>query len=516
LKIGPGHVTIYVWLKLLFLLFCSTFHTKGIAMRRSLCVALCSFVLFVSPGAALLGQDVAPPAAEKAKPATAKVETGKFVVETTLKGTIAADDAAELRLNLKAWLGPYAVKAAVPHGARVKKGQVVMELDTTKIDIAIREARLDREIAETAFKQLKGELPILEKLLPINLAAAERDKRIADEDLKRYNDVEREQAKKSAAFGLESQQHRLEYAMEELKQLQQMYRDKDLTEETEEIILKRQKHQIEQLEFYLASQKVQHERQMQLDMPRRDQQMQDAADKAALAQQRSAATLPLELEQKKLALRKAEAELAKVDERFKNLESDRSSMILLAPSDGIAGHGSAERGQWNTATISNRLKPQGTVQANEVVMTIAADGARSLLADVNEADLHLLKEGLTGQATPTGFPNVKLPARLASLSSVPRTGSSYEAQVALEVPAGTNVAPGMTATAKFVAYRKDDALLVPSSAVFKDDGSDASYVLVKTDGEPTRTEVRTGHSAGGKTEILDGVKAGTEILTAKP
>ena len=46
-----------------------------------------------------------------------------------------------------------------------------------------------------------------------------------------------------------------------------MYRDKDLTEETEEMILKRQKHQIEQLEFYLASQKIQHERQMQLDIP---------------------------------------------------------------------------------------------------------------------------------------------------------------------------------------------------------------------------------------------------------
>lgn len=483
-------------------------------MRRSL-VAL-YFVLLVLTATMVRGQDTSTPPAEKAKPATAKVETGKLVVETTLKGAIAADQAAELRLNLKAWQGPYTVKSAVPHGARVKKGQVVVELDTTKIDIAIREARLDREIAETAFKQLKGELPILEKLLPINLAAAERDKRIADEDLKRYNDVEREQSKKASAFGLQSQQHWLEYAQEELKQLQKMYRDKDLTEETEEIILKRQKHQIEQIEFTLASQKLQQERQMQLDLPRRDQQMQDAVDKATLAQQKADATLPLELEQKKLALRKSEAELAKLDERFKNLESDRSALILLSPSDGIAGHGTAERGQWNTTAISSRLRPQGVVQPNEVVMTVVADGALSLVTDVDEKDLHLLKEGLTGVATPTGFPNFKLPARLTSLSSVPRTGTSYDAQVALEVPANAGVTPGMTATAKFVTYRKDDALLVPSSAVFQDDGSDASYVLVKTDGAPTRTEVRTGHSAGGKTEILDGVKAGTEILTAKP
>ena len=190
-------------------------------------------------------------------------------------------------------------------------------------------------------------------------------------------------------------------------------------------------------------------------------------------------------------------------------------MILLAPSDGIAGHGAAERGQWNTATISNPLR-RGVVQASEVVITVVADGPRSLLGDVDEKDLYLLKEGLTGHAIPTGYPNLTLSARLSSLSSVPRMGSSYEAQVALDVPAGTSLTPGMTATAKFVAYRKDDALLVPSSAVFSDEGSDAKYVLVKTDGSPTRAEVRTGHSAGGKTEILDGVKADAEILTAKP
>ena len=181
-------------------------------MSRLPSLVLCCFGLLWLLDSATRGQDVAPSgAAEKAKPPTAKVETGKFVVETTLKGTVAADNAAELRLNMKTWAGPYVVKSAVAHGARVKKGQVVMELDSAKIDIAVREAGLDREIAESVYKQLKAELPILEKLLPINLAAAERDKRIADEDLKRYNDIEREQTKKSAAFGLESQQHRLEY-----------------------------------------------------------------------------------------------------------------------------------------------------------------------------------------------------------------------------------------------------------------------------------------------------------------
>ena len=72
-------------------------------------------------------------------------------------------------------------------------------------------------------------------VLPINLAASEREKRVAEEDWQRYNEVEREHSKKATEFSLKSQNDYLDYAREELKQLQKMYRDKDLTEETEEL-----------------------------------------------------------------------------------------------------------------------------------------------------------------------------------------------------------------------------------------------------------------------------------------
>ena len=45
---------------------------------------------------------------------------------------------------------------------RVKKGDVVLELDTYKIDQAIEDSRLERELAEIALKQAKDELPILD------------------------------------------------------------------------------------------------------------------------------------------------------------------------------------------------------------------------------------------------------------------------------------------------------------------------------------------------------------------
>lgn len=463
-------------------------------------------------------QDAAKPeAANSSKPATVKAETGKIVLDLTLKGTVEADETNELFLDAKSWAGPFVVKSAVPHGTRVKKGDIVLELDTSKIDQAIKEARLDRELAEIALKQARDELPILEQYLPMNLAAADREKRIAEEDFKRYTDIEREHTKKSSEFQLKSQMQWLEYSREELKQLQKMYRDKDLTEETEEMILKRQRHQIEQLEFAIESLKLHQEREATLDLPRRDQSMKDNLQKQTLAWQKSQSTLPLEMNQKRVTLQKHEIDRTKNEERLQDLETDRAAMVFRAPRDGIVYHGQADRAQWNTASVSGHLKRNGSIQPKEVFMTVVATKPVSLHADVEEKDLQSLKEGLAGQAVPVAFASMKLPCRVKSVSMVPRSAGSFETRIALDIPDNVDtVVPGMVANAKFVTYRKDNAVLVPTSAIFQDEGSDASYVLVFKDGKPVRTDVEIGKASGSKTEVLKGLTSGTEILASKP
>ena len=457
--------------------------------------------------------------ADRQKPASLKVEMGKIVIETSLKGVVESEQSTELYVDAKSWAGPFIVKSAVPHGSRVKKGDVVLELDTLKIDQALSDLRLDRELADIALRQSKDELPILEQFLPINLAAADRDKRIAEEDFKRYTDIERDHKKKTAEFQLKSQTQWLEYSREELKQLQKMYRDKDLTEETEEIILKRQRNQIEQLEFSIESLKLQQDRETNLDLPRRDQAMKESLQKQTLAWQKAQSNFPLELRQKRLALQKHEVERARTEERFGHLEGDRAAMIVKAPNDGIAYHGQSDRGQWNTGSVSGRLRSNGAIQPKEVIMTIVSTRPAILRADVEEKDLYLLKEGVTGLAIPVGFPSLKLVARLKNLSLAPRAAGSFEARVTLEIPDHVEtVLPGMAAHVKFVTYRNDAAVLVPSSAIFRDEGSDTQFVflLVQGEGKPVKTEIETGRISGTKTEVLSGLKAGNEILASRP
>jgi HlyD family secretion protein len=174
---------------------------------------------------------------EKAKPdsdvpknETVKVEKGPLTAAVVLKGTIQSEAATELSIKLKSWTGQLVARKSIEHGTAVKPGDVLVEFETEKLDREIRDARQERELAQLAIRQAELELPILEKQAPLDLAAAERDYKEAVDDLKRFTEVDRKMMVQSADFMLKSSNFYLDYAKEELKQLQKMYRDKDLTE----------------------------------------------------------------------------------------------------------------------------------------------------------------------------------------------------------------------------------------------------------------------------------------------
>jgi multidrug efflux pump subunit AcrA (membrane-fusion protein) len=351
------------------------------------------------------------------------------------------------------------------------------------------------------------------------MTAAERAHKQAEEDLNHYLKVGRAMAEENAAQSLKSSAFYLESAREELKQLQKMYRDKDLTEETEEIILKRQRHAVAMAELSYKHALIHHEQTLKVTIPRQEQANRDNAAKAALAWEKAKSSLPLALTQKRLALAKLKYDQAKAEEKLRNVQKDREALIVRAPADGIVYYGKCLRGQWTTAaTVAPKLQRGGTLTPDEVFMTIVSPGPLFVRATVEEKDLHVLQPGLKGMVIPTGFPDIKLPARLARLVPIPQGAGSFEARVTLEKEAGDRLVPGLACSVKFLAYRKDKALAVPASAVFEEDaeGETSCVYLMGPGAKPEKRSVKIGKTAEGKTEILAGLREGEIILTSKP
>jgi multidrug resistance efflux pump len=328
-------------------------------------------------------------------------------------------------LSPEAWTpaaggGALVVKQAVEHGATVSKGDLLIALDLEKMDQVIRDLESERTLNEIALKLAEEELPILERSTPADLAAAERAKKIADEDLKKFLEVERDFSEKSANFNVRRAKEYLEYAKEELRQLEKMYKSKDLTEETEEIILKRQRNTVEMAEWSVKVAEKSRDDLLKTDLPRRDQAFQESAQKQTLALEKARATLPLTLNQKRLSLAKLKYDREKALDRLAKLKRDRELLTVKAPSDGIVYYGKCVRGQWTTAaTVAPRLQRGGILMPEEVLITIVKPQSLFVRAVVEEKDLQHLRPGMIGKVAPATRPNARLTAKVQSSTAPP-------------------------------------------------------------------------------------------------
>jgi len=452
-----------------------------------------------------------------AKP-THKVEKRPFKIEVSLKGTLEAETAAEVALSLEAGASPLVVRKAVEHGSVVKKGDVLIGLDLEKIDQAIRDMELDREINELSIRLAELDLPILEKSTPLELAAAELAKKRADEDLKKWEEQDRELTQKRAEHSLRQSRENLEYQKEELKQLEKMYKANDLTEETEEIILRRTRNQVANAEFYFKLAQIERDRTLQIVIPRRDQDLKESAIKQDVALEKTKITLPLTLNQKKVALEKLKFERAKATERLAKMKKDREAMTIKAPVDGIVYYGKFVRGQWSGASaVADKLQRGSTIQPEEVLMTIVQPGKLLLRANVAESDVQHFRQGLEGKLEAAARPDVRVPAKVTSISTVPIAPGSFEARMAVESK-DAGLVPGMACTVKFVPYRNEQTIALPIAAVFSDEQDDEKqcvYVMGK-DGKPEKRVVKIGRKNDKAMEILQGLAEGERVLLEKP
>jgi HlyD family secretion protein len=238
----------------------------------------------------------------------------------------------------------------------------------------------------------------------------------------------------------------------------------------------------------------------------------------------------------KAALDSAEANLAIANADLKAQQTDLAKSTIYAPIDGIILTRSVDPGQ----TVASSLQAP-------VLFVIAADLKKmELKAAIDEADIGAVKPGQHARFTVDAFPDRPFDAEIRDISYASATTDgvvTYNAR--LEVANDELLLrPGMTATVSVVTRQAKDVLAVPSiafrykppqmrerrfnflrmftgrpsrnwrqrAAQPSTDGSRTLYIL--KNGQPHAVHVRTGATNGELTEIVSGLSAGDEVITA--
>jgi HlyD family secretion protein len=461
--------------------------------------------------------------ADKAASSTLKLEKKPFKIALTLPGILAAEEATEISYRPHPLIpapqsqGPLAIRSIAAHGGKVAQGDLLVAFDTSKLDAVIADTESEARTLDANLRLAEEELPHLEKSAPAELAAAETAKKHADEDLKYFLDVGRAERQKQADFSVKSAKYFKEYAEEELQQLEKMYKANDLTESTEKIILRRQQHRVELATYWYQTSVLERDHLMKYTLPQQERTLKETQVKQDLHLARTQKTLAPTLAQKHTALAKMRADREKTEGRLEKLRKDRASLTINAPSAGIVYYGKFHKGQWTgLAGLENKLVKGGSVSPEEVFLTVVKPRPVVVHVTIDEKDVYLIKAGLEGKAKVPFHPERRLSARVSKLAAVPASPGKFDADVALELGADdADLLPGMACSIHFVPYSKQDAIVVPSRAIYEEADKYFVDVLGKK-GQPEKREVTPGRADGDHTEITDGLRSGEEIFVERP
>ena len=448
-------------------------------------------------------------------PATAgehEVQPAPFEKVLRLDATLLPAEPIPFSIDPDAWES-FAIAELVPHGSTVKKGQAIAVLETEAIDRRISDDKEAAKLRKKGLANAKRELVNLRSATPRRLEASRRAQERAQFDLAYFRKIGRKEKERSAERAVERAERSLEYQNEELTQLLAMYREDDLTEETEEIILKRQRNTVKDAKEFLERTRLARDRALETDIPREAEDLAEAAQEALLAYASARETIPRALEMKRIEVAQLEVADKRADEKFAELQADRKLMDLTSPAEGLLYYGDLSEGSWNVGQTSKFMKEGGSLPFKTVFATvIPKGGAMEVHGKLEEGQLMGLKTGLTGTFAPKAMPRSRYPVQLKELSFQPDLGGKYAVAFALPEGAGPLV-PGMSGRVSVVSVELPEALAIPVSAV-QERGNGELFVKVKVaEGDPEERVIQLGPEADGKVVVEAGLKAGDVVVT---
>jgi multidrug efflux pump subunit AcrA (membrane-fusion protein) len=246
------------------------------------------------------------------------------------------------------------------------------------------------------------------------------------------------------------------------------------------------------------------------------------------------------------ARKEAEAELTAAKLALRDAEENLHNKDIRAPAAGIVSIArSSGGGSKGGSSAETTLTVRSTVAPGQVLLIISSTEQLAVDVYVNEYDVLKLYPDQPCLISVPALPGSLFPGRVASITTEsseklttfklrclimqpgPHPGDQSrqkegEPESAKNSPRGSSEQPGgnrqikvgMTANVIIPLEKKTNVLLVPISALTKQNGRTGVFMM--EDGKPVFTEVKVGIISENEAEIVNGLEEGQEILEEVP
>ncbi|MCQ9208922.1 MAG: efflux RND transporter periplasmic adaptor subunit [Omnitrophica bacterium] len=444
---------------------------------------------------------------------TFKVQRGPLIISVTESGTIKAREQIILKSEVE---GRTSILSLIPEGTRVKKGDLLVELDSS----SLLDNKIDQEIrvqnAEASFIRARENLAVVENQAESDIDKAELKLEFADQDLEKYIEGDYPNQLKEAQARITLTKEELTRAKEQLKWSVKLSEKEYISKtelEADELAVTRKALDLELTENDLNLLE-------NFTYKRNFRQFESDAKQAGMALERTTRKSKADIIQAQADLRARESEFKRQKDKLEKIGEQIIKTKIYAPADGLVIYAtSAKRGGWRGST--EPLDEGQDVRERQELIYLPTASAMKAEVNIHETNLKKINPGLPVTITVDALPGKIFTGHVTHIAPLPDAQSMwmnpdlkvYNTDIFLDSN-DEALRTGMSCKAQIIIEKYNDAIFVPIQAVLRVAGEPTVYVSNSKSFEPRK--VKIGLDNNMMIRILSGLKAGEIVLLTPP
>jgi len=441
------------------------------------------------------------------------VKRGPLRISVNESGTIQAREQIILKSEVE---GRTTVLFLVEEGTNVKEGELLVELDSSRL----LDDRIDQEIrvqnAEAAFIRARENLAVAENQAESDIDLAELRLEFAKQDLRKYVEGEYLNELKEAESRITLAKEELQTAEEKLKWSRELHAREYISQmelQIDELSAHKKKLDLELSENELLLLE-------DFSHPRKLAELESDVKQAEMALERAKRKATADVVQAEAELRAKDSEYRRHKDKLAKLEEQIVKTKIYAPADGLVIYAtSAQTKHWRGN--QEPLDEGSEVHEREELIYLPTATAVNAEVKVHEASLQKIKVGLPVSITVDALPGRRFSGEVVKIAPLPDAQliwlnpdlKVYNTEIELDGE-GNGLRTGMSCRAEIIIEEYGDAVYIPVQAVLRVGGEPTTYVWDGGAFEPRGIEI--GLDNNRMMRIISGLKEGEIVLLTPP
>lgn len=393
----------------------------------------------------------------------------------------------------------------VPEGTVVAKGDVIVRLESAKIDQQIALKKIALNEAEGKLKEAKQNLIAKTNEGEGKIVTATRELQIAEIEVIKYRDgdfiAEESELQRLIADG----KAQLEKYLEDRRKIEELvkkgYRSPEQLDESQlrvrsfEKAVQRDEQKLNNLRQY----------DRKLKMTTFEGKATDAKKKV----EREESTAAAEIERSESTIKSANNLVELLESELKDLVAVLAKCEMKAPQDGTVAYANQP---WFDA--SEKIRAGSKVFQQRDIFFLPDMNNMQVKLGIHESIINRIKKDQSVSIRLDAFPDLKLQGSISYVAELAASSfdntKNYDANVLIkQIPESISLKPGMTAEVEILVGTYEDILAIPVGAVTEH--FQLSYVYAANGSEFSRIVVKTGRTTHSFVEILEGLEPSDSV-----